>query len=824
MALASPPFTATLQDQITASPKNGPADQAQKREDRASIIITGSRIPRQNPTAVSPVAVITGADYKFEGAVLTEDITNQLPQVTPDQGAFISNSATATSTINLRDLGASRTLVLINGRRLLPGDPTYPAADINMIPSSLIERVEVLTGGASSVYGSDAVSGVVNFILDTNIDGVRLDAQTSFYQHQNRDSAVRPLLIAAGDPFPVGNTVHAANRNLDAAFGRSFLDGRAHVTVYGGYRKLSALTQNERDYSACTFEATPSRPNGPYCGGSSASATGTFGTFFGAFHLGPGQTFLRGQSLFNFAPFNYYQRPDRRYTAGSFASIEFNDAIKPFAEIMYMDDRSVAQIAPSGDFAGDTFGINCDNPLLSAQQRSSVCFNSNFVGQTPIFDDQGDLVGVDGAPIPFTDPVTGATYFKGVLVIGRRNVEGGPRRDNRRHQDLRVVGGVSGDVGRGITYDASYTASRVKFSDAYLNDVSVTRLSRALDVVTDPNSGQAVCRSVLTGEDPSCVPWDVFVFGGVTPAAAAYIALPASQTASIEQRVANANATIDLQQWGMSSPLADEGPQLNLGAEYRKDSLDFRPDAAFQSGDLAGQGQAVIPFTGATRAMEIFGEARLPLISRRFIEDLAIEGGYRHSWHSDRISSFGASSSKAAVELAPIRGIRFRASLQHAVRAPNIQELFAPVYPEGFDHDPCAGVSPTATYQQCAHTGVSMAQYGHILANPFGEDDLGYNSIEGGNTALGPETSNTRAIGLVLEPGFMPGLSATIDAYDIRIRGAVEVVGAQAIMNTCIATGDPLFCNRIHRDSNGSLWQSLRGYIDDTNANIGERT
>jgi iron complex outermembrane receptor protein len=822
LALASPVSAAAPQDAAPPpADSSAPPAQPRKPAEQPPIIITGSRIPRHNLTAVSPVTVVTGQDYKLEGAVLTEDIVNQLPQVTPDQGAFLSNGATGTSTVNLRDLGASRTLVLVNGRRLLPGDPTYPAADINIIPASLIQRVELLTGGASSVYGSDAVSGVVNFILDTHLDGLRVDAQTSVFQHDNRNSDAQSLLLAAGDPVARGNTVDASDRNVDAAIGKSFLDGRGHLTVYAGYRKLSAITQNERDYSACTIEADPTQLE-RFCGGSIDSATGTFATFFNDFHLGPDQTFVPGDTFFNFAPVNYYHRPGRRYTAGGFADLDLSNAIKPYLEFMYMDDRSVAQVAASGDFIPDTVSINCDNPLLSTQQRDTVCADGNFVGQTPIFDDQGNLIEVDGAPIPFTDPVTGATYFQGVLVIGRRNVEGGPRQDDRRHQDMRVVGGVGGDLGRGVTYDASYMTGRVKFTDALLNDVSITKLTRALDVITDPATGQPVCRSALTGEDPSCVPWDVFVLGGVTPAAAAYITLPASQTATTRQNVANVNATIDLQQWGIRSPLADEGPSMNLGAEYRKDSLDFRPDAAFQSGDLAGNGPPVIPFNGATTVKEFFGEARVPLISHLLIDSLALEGGYRHSWHSDGISKFAASSYKAAVDLAPIRGIRFRASLQRAVRAPNIQELFAPVFPGGFDSDPCAGVSPAATPEQCAHAGVPTARYGQIIANPFGEGNGGYNSIEGGNTALGPEISKTRAIGVVLEPRFLPGFDATIDWYDIKIEGAVGVIGAQQIMDACIATGDPLFCNRIHRDSNGSLWQTLQGFVDDRNANIGE--
>ena len=172
------------------------------------IVITGSRIPRPNLTAVSPVTVVDSKEVKLQGAVMTESLINALPQVVPDQGAFLSNGASGTATIDLRGLEAVRTLVLINGRRVLPGDPSNPAADINFIPSALIKRVEVLTGGASSVYGSDAIAGVVNFILDTRLDGLRIDGQSSFYQPDNRDGAhVRPLLEASGYPFPSGNIV-----------------------------------------------------------------------------------------------------------------------------------------------------------------------------------------------------------------------------------------------------------------------------------------------------------------------------------------------------------------------------------------------------------------------------------------------------------------------------------------------------------------------------------------------------------------------------------------------------------------------------------------
>ena len=785
------------------------------------IVITGSRIPRPNLTAVSPVTVITNQEVKLEGAVLTESLINALPQVRPNQGNFISNGATGTATIDLRGLGTLRTLVLVNGRRLLPGDPTDPSADINVVPSSLIKRVEVLTGGASSVYGSDAVAGVVNFILETQLDGLRLDGQTSFYQHHNRDGAdLRDALREAGFPFPTGNEADGGIRDINAAFGKAFAGGRGHIMAYAGYRKIEQVTQAKRDYSACT--AFVDETDDPIaCGGSLASATGTFFTNFDVFHLGEGRTFVPGPSqLFNFAPFNYYQRPGRRYTAGAFGDFDVDDALKPYFEFMFMDDRTVAQIAPSADF-GFIIEINCDNPLLSDQQRSLTCFTGNFVGETPITDNQGNLVAIEGSPTPFVDPVTGSTYFKGVLGVGRRNVEGGPRRADIRHKDLRAVAGVRGDLGRGLSYDASYLLGKVRMNNLFTNDLLISRIILSRDVITDPATGQPICRSVLTGEDPNCLPWDVFQLGAVTPEGAAYLGAPALLEGTVKQRVATAFVTAELEEFGIRSPWATSGPALNLGMEYRKDTLDLRPDEHYQSGDLSGQDAPVLPLDGSTQVKELFGELRLPLLSERIIYDLTFEGGYRQSWYKNGQSNFTTNSYKLALELTPIRGMRFRASHQRAVRAPNVQELFAPPFRQFFNIDPCTGITPVATVEQCARTGVSADQYGRIIANPLEEFGGAYHSIVGGNLELEPEKATTRAIGVVLQPRFLPAFSATVDWFDIQLKGSIAQIDAQVILDTCLATGDPFFCGRVHRDANGSLWMTPEGFVDDRQANIG---
>ena len=786
----------------------------------APIVITGSRIPRPNLKAVSPVTAVYAEEVKLEGATNVEDVLNRLPQVNPSQGQFVSNGATGAATVDLRGLGASRTLVLINGRRLMPGDPGDPVPDINVVPASLIKRVEVLTGGAAAVYGSDAIAGVVNFILDTDLLGFRVDGEASVFQHRNDNEAVQQLLERSGIGVPRGNVVDGGRQNIDLAYGRKFLDGRGHITLYAGYRQIAEIRQDSRDYSACTI-AVSNDPNMLRCGGSFASFPANFfDNLNNVYQLTSEQTFVPGFNSYNFGRWNFWQRPDKRSTAGGFANVELSSAIKPYVEVMYMHDRSVAQIAHSADF-GNTQTVNCDNPLLSDQQRALICRTGNFLGENPIFDNDGNLLGIEGSPEPFTDPVTHQTYYRGWLAIGRRNVEGGPRRFDLRHESIRLVGGITGELGPGITYDANYLLGRVNADATTLNDLSVTRMLRAVDVVTDPATGQPVCRSDLSGEDPNCVPWNVFREGGVTKAATDYLGTPSSVAGSYKQRLATAYTNVDLGRWGIISPLSDEDPIINVGADYRKDQLDFEPDEVAQSGDLAGSGIVLLPVHGFIEMKELFGEARIPLVNDHVVRRLAFEGGFRRSWYTTGSNKFSADTYKVALDLTAVDGLRFRASQQRAVRAPNLQELFAAASPDFFDRDPCVGPDPNATLAECARTGVTATQYGHVLAvsSAIG----GYNSIVGGNAALLPETATTRSAGVVFQPRFLSGFNASLDWWSIDLKGAIDQIGSQTIIDTCIATGDPFFCGRVHRDASGSLWLG-GGHVDDRQANFAAET
>jgi outer membrane receptor protein involved in Fe transport len=814
----------------------------------ASIVVTGSRIKQPNLESASPVTVVSAAEITQTGTTRVEDLVNSLPQVFAGQGANVSNGASGAATLNLRGLGSERTLVLVNGRRVVPGDPSTSAADINVIPAALIKRVDVLTGGASSVYGADAVSGVVNFVLDTEFEGFKLDTQYSVYNHNNRNSDKFTVpLEARGFPYPRGVSTDGGTFDATLAFGTSFDDGRGHATAYLGYRKINAVTQSKRDYSACSLSgrtAAQVAANGQLytCGGSATSPTGTVFAYDSddprtssftslTYQFGPNQTLLPGSTAYNFAPTNYYQRPDERYTAGVFADYEISEALHPYMEFQFMDDRTVAQIAPSGDF-GNTLSLNCDNPLLGASQLATICDTENLL-VSPAPGDAFFVVGNAQAendariarglgepllgltPFNFIDPTTGTTYNRGFAQILRRNVEGGPRRDDLQHTSYRAVIGTRGDLSPAWSYDVYYQYGRTNFAETYTNDLSVTRVTRALDVVTDPNTGAPVCRSVLDGSDPNCVPWNIFSPGTVTPdaAATAYLSTPGFQRGIVSEQVASGYVSGALGEYGIKSPWADDGVGIVLGAEYRKEKLEFLTDIAFQTGDLAGQGAPSLPVSGSFNVKEIFTEIKIPIAQDSWVYDFSVTGGYRYSDYSTGATT---DTYKIEGEFAPIADVRIRGGYNRAVRAPTVQDLFAPqrVALDG-STDPCSGFAITAADVGCLAQGLSIGQV--VAPNPADQ----YNGLIGGNPNLLPETADTYTVGVVFTPTFLPGFSASVDYFSIKVSDAIQGIGADTILSACTATADPTFCSLINRDPSGSIWRSSLGYVNDLSQNIG---
>ena len=587
-AIPSTPDSAAAPNAAVSQPaQTVPSTNAQGTVEKSQdIVITGTRIPQPNLTSASPVTVLSAQEVKLQGTTRTEDLINSLPQAFSAQGSNVSNGATGTATVNLRGLGPVRTLVLVNGRRLQPGDPTANGnvPDINFIPSSIIKRVDVLTGGASSVYGADAVAGVINFIMDTNYRGLRIDAQASTFMHYNdTNQAILKANEASGFRPPHGMSTNGGSQDISAAFGAGFDDNRGSIMAYATYRNQGSVLESTRDYSFCNLASTADQSW--TCGGSSTSAEGRVRVFnpvtgvrlFNG-HVS-GNQLVGGAPNFNFAPYNYFQRPDERYTFGTFADYEIAPGAKPYLEAMFMHDHSVAQIAPSGDFSNTTY-VNCDNPLLSAQELATIC-----------------IPGATFSNPALVNPATGLPSQLASVLISRRNIEGGGRDDDLEHSDYRIVGGIKGDLLRGLSYDAYYQFGTSRLSETYYNDFSIVRMQRAIDVLPSPATGGVagvpigtpVCRSVLNGTDPNCVPWNVFQTGGVTNAALNYLQTPGFQRGNVNETVADANVTLEGGEYGLQTPWADRGIGINVGAEYRKELLNFNTDIEFQTGDLAAR-------------------------------------------------------------------------------------------------------------------------------------------------------------------------------------------------------------------------------------------
>ena len=783
----------------------------------SEVVVTGSRIAQPGLTSISPVVSVGSDQIKIEGVTRVEDLINNLPQAVADFGGNLSNGSTGAATVNLRGLGSQRTLVLVNSRRLMPGDPTQSGAaspDLNQIPTALIERVEVLTGGASAVYGADAVAGVVNFIMNDNFEGVRLDAQYSLYQHNQHNDSIADLVRGRNFNLPDSNVADGASKDFTFVAGINTPDGRGNATVYIGYRELDALKQDQRDFSACALGSG----NAFTCAGSSTSAPGRFRTApdspFGRFDstIGPDNRLrpFAATDQFNFAPDNYYQRPDERKTAGLFAHYDFSDKSTVYSEFMFMDDRTLAQIAASGAFLGGGPGqppffgnqaINCDNPLLTADELNAWCGGNTGAGDV------------------FID-------------IGRRNVESNGRLDDLRHTSFRGVLGLRGDIADGWTYDIYGLYGTSILSRNYQNDLSRSRIGKALNAVRDtrPDSltnGQVICRvnadADLSNDDPRCVPWNIFNFEAVTPDQLAYLQIPGVQEGSTTEQVLSGSISGDLGSYGIKMPTANDGVAFALGAEYRSERSELRPDASYQSNDLAGQGSPTLDTIGGFDVKEVFAELRAPLLQdKAMAQTLSFETGYRYS---DYNLGFKTDSYKLGLDWAPVDSVRLRGSYQRAVRSPNVQELFlASRIQLNGTSDPCAGDlttattadDPTATFEQCALSGVTAAQYGNILANPAGQ----YNGTVSGNPNLEPEESDTYSYGIVLTPSFLPNFSLSLDYYDIFVDKVIGQVGQDFILGQCLA-GATEFCGAVHRVSqNGSIWLGS-GTVDDPIVNKG---
>jgi len=713
-----------------------------------TVTVTGSRIQSQTMTASSPVVEINAEEFRLNGATTVEDLVNQYPQLDLNFDNFQNNPATGYASASLRGLGASRTLTLVNGRRMPAG--AFETTDLSIIPAAMVKRVDVLTGGASAVYGADAVAGVVNFVLDDEFEGVSVNFGYSAYQHDNDNRYIQGLMDAKDFDYPTGNSgFDGISKNIDLAVGGSFGNG-GHAVAWATWRENQALMQGQRDYSSCALNAP-----GTACGGSATADPGNFLINTETWMVANGDgTFSEGLNEYNYAPPNYYQRPDKRYTAGFMAKYEINDNFEPYLEAMFVSRQTSIQIAESGTF-GSGITVPCDTDYIG-----TLCADA------------------------------GVTADSVRIQMYKRNVEGGPRVQNFDNQQYRIVSGLRGAINDSWSYDASYTYGRTSWLNIGKNDFLFSRINDA-------------AMGCPTGSFAGCLPYDIWN-DNISQEAADALAAPSFQSRNTEFTAVNAYVTGDL---GFGLPSADgENLGLVLGYERRTNTFVRESDADSLAGNFAGAGGADTNLNAEISVSEFFMETAIPLIvDAGPLDRWGVELGYRFSDYS---TSGEANTYKFGTTAEFAGKFLVRGSWNRAIRAPSLNDLYTPATMGLWGgEDPCATSTPAATAAQCALTGVTPAQYGNIPESPADQ----YNGFFGGNANLTPEKANTWTVGFAVNP--IDNLNLAVDYFNIEVEETITTLAPATIINACFTAEQ--FCDQIRRDPvSGDLWSGTTQDID----------
>jgi outer membrane receptor protein involved in Fe transport len=759
-----------------------------------TVTVTGSRVKRIELTS-APVAEVAAEEFRLSGTTRVEDLLNTLPQLAPSFDSFTVNPTTGFATADLRGLGTARTLVLVNGQRLQPGGIRSEARDLNTIPAAIIKRVDVLTGGASAVYGADAMAGVVNFILDTEFEGFSATGGWSAYQHKNRDSYIQGLMRARNFTFPEGDSgFDGQAKNIDLVWGSGFANGKGHAMAWLTWRENEELRQAARDYSSCALNA-----GGTACGGSGTSPIPNFlidgplitpvdrngnGTIeaserrfnFAGARVGAGNVWTAGSPpAYNYAPINHYQRPDTRWNLGSSVKFEVNKHFRPYLDTLVSNTNTSVQIAESGTFFANDPAYSCTDPLVG-----TLCAN----------------LGIANVP---TDPIQ--------IYVGKRNTEGGPRISEIESTSFRAVAGVEGELGfMDWTYNVAYLYGRTTSNEISINDFVTTRIDDAL-------------RGCPAGSFDGCIAYNVWAANGsgVTAAAAnamAGVGIQTGRTATESLSVYVSGST------GIKLPTTTSEISFVLGTESRKDFYRTRSDSNRLSGNFAGLGGPDSPVDGELGVKEVFTELIIPVVRNMgLLKSFDIDTGYRQSSYE---RSGTANTYKLGFN-ANLGMVRVRGGYNRAIRAASVSDLFASSNIALWSGaDPCAGATPEFTAAQCARTGVTAGQYGGINPSPANQ----YNQFIGGNPNLKPEQGDTVTLGLIINP--MRSLTVSLDYWKIEITDAISTIGASTILRQCGLTGNPLLCSKVRRNaSSGDLWlgsnPATSGLVENLTSNFGDR-
>lgn len=735
---------------------------AQEQASTDTIIVTGSRIARPDLQASSPVAVVGAEEFRFSGATHVEDVLNELPQVVPSLTGASNNPGDGVATVDLRGLGETRTLVLVNGRRYVAYDEQQ-VVDLNTVPSALIERVDVVTGGRSAIYGSDAIAGVVNFVLKKDFEGVQVSGNYRFNE--------------AGD----GDTYQ-----VDSIIGSNFADGRGNVTAYMSYSKRKAIMASARSY---TRIALGDGDDGVEFSGSSAIpgsririGSGDWQQFDADGNMLP---YDGNADSYNYAPDNYLQTPNERWFIGAFANYEINEHFKVFSEFQYINSRAHTWLAPTPVSYID-INIDTASEYLSPSARQAL------------------------------SPHADADGYVTAYLEGRRMSEAGARLQEDDRNAFRAVIGLEGDIAGGWTYETYYSYARNRNVQTQEGNISESRFLSAVETAYDAD-GSLICRSAEARAN-GCVPLNIFGPGKASQEAINYVTIGSSNLNRIESQVASFVVS--------NGELFDlgAGPAgIAFGAEWRKEKGNYRPDTFLSSGDVIGF-NAGKPTNGSYSVKELFGEVVIPLLADLpFAQNLELNGALRYADYSNAVGS--AWSYAAGVMWAPVEDITFRGQYQRAVRAPTVYQLFqgnAVGYPSATD--PCNVAELTTQYptlvQTCLAQGVAASDIGS--GNLQGANRQ-IRTISGGNPDLTEEKADTYTIGAVIQPSFLPRLSLTVDYYNISIDDYISTPGLTNVIAACYGNAangftpyDESLCDLAPRE-NGLLVD-----VVNTRANLGE--
>ncbi len=781
-----------------------PDEDAVEVSEEEAIVVTGSRIARPELSTPNPVIILGEQSIEQSGNTNLTDFLVQNPALlgsTTNLDVAGSNLSSAqyvgVNILDLRNLGGSRTLTLVDGRRHVAGVPGQASVDVGTIPTDLVERVDILTGGASAIYGADGVTGVVNFVLKKDFEGLRVRGQYGITERGD-----------AGKSF------------IAATVGKNFADGRGNITAAYEFSQTDRFRQTDRlNYGktgpSYAFVRNPSDfpddPNVPDrvlltdLRWADSALGGAIDLDFDGIpdRTGEGGIYDRGQVLRGTAftiggsstPREIYYGDNTPYSkkhiANVMARFEVSPALELYAEGKYVKSEANTFAQPTYDF------------------------------YTELLPDNAYLIERFGAAAA------------GGALLSRDNFDFGTRQYEMRRELWRTVVGAKGDIGSGLNYDISYVFGQSTQRSTNRNDRLTDRYYAALDAVYD-GSGNITCRINLPGETDiygnnygglptysgapatftkgQCVPLNVLGNGSPSQAALDFITVDHSDWARIRQHVVSGSLTGDTASF-FELPGGPVG--FAIGAEYRKESSKTIPSEYSQAGQVMDNSQQQID-SGSFDVKEIFGEINVPILADMpFAHDLSLGGAIRLSDYS----TIGTTTTwKVDGTWAPIPDVRFRGTYSQAVRAPNINELFAGVSGTyEFITDPC-GIDRLAegTQYREANCTAALTALGvdpttfdpaNDPTSPQGSSLLG---SSGGNPDLQEETAKTWTAGVVLRPSFIPGLSITADWYDIRLKQAIQYSSAQDIVDLCYdqPTLDNAYCVLIDRSA-------TNGYVSD---------